>query len=55
MTRDEIGKTEWRPMEIVLYDKETIGFGPYSVEFKKNLDMIQECEEYLHNNYKIYS
>lgn len=34
---------------------ETIGFGPYSVEFKKNLDMIQECEEYLYSNYKIYS
>ena len=42
-------------MKTVLYNKETTGFDPYSVEFKKNLDMSQEREERIHNNYKTYS
>lgn len=52
---DETGKAELKPMKTVLYNKETIGFDPYSVEFKKNLDMSQECEERIYNNYKTYS
>lgn len=34
--------------------RESIEFGPYSVEFKINPNMIQECEEYLHDICKIY-
>lgn len=53
---NETGKAELKPMKMVLYNKETIGFDPYSVEFKKNLDMSQECEEHIYNNnYKTYS
>ena len=42
-------------MKTVLYNKETIGFDPYSMEFKKNLDMSQECEEHIYNNYKTFT
>lgn len=40
---------------MVLYNKVTIGFDPYFVEFKKNLGMSQECEKHIHNHYKTYS
>ena len=42
-------------MKVVLYNKETIGFDPCSVEFKKNLEMSQDCEEHTYNNYKTFT
>lgn len=36
---------EWRQTEMVLYDTATIEFGPYFVECKTDLDMINECKE----------